>query len=95
MLEPFEFREWRIPAHMVEVLMDYIEQGVPTGGFLESILENDFVSAAGRADDDNLRALPAYAAFLATIAPDACWGSPAKVAAWLAMHQARRAEQIP
>lgn len=91
----YVFRQWAVPAPMVEVLADYIENGVPTGRFLMSVLSNQLAEAAMTADDINMANLPAYAAFLVNVAPSECWGSPAKVAAWLAQHAAARATRIP
>lgn len=79
----YRFREFEIPAHMVESLRGYVEHKWAPGGFLSAILENDFKAACGRADDDNLRALPAYAAYLVNEMPAISHGSRERVQAWL------------
>lgn len=72
-----------IPPHMLRNLAGYVERHEPVGGFLQAVLENDLKEACGRADSGNLHILWAYVAYLYNEAPSACWGSPAKVAAWL------------
>lgn len=76
-------RSYIIPEHMYYDLKMYIERRVAVGGFLSKVLENDLVGAMGRADNENMANLPAYANFLYNHAPDTCWGSPEKVKAWL------------
>jgi hypothetical protein len=61
----------------------YLERGVPGGGFLNAILENDFMSAARKADITNLERLGDYARFLRGYMPRDSYGSPAKVKAWI------------
>lgn len=74
---------YRIPGHMIDGLLSYIEDRIPQGSFLTAVLENKLVEAAHQADNQNMNALPAYANFLYNYAPRACWGSPEKVKAWL------------
>lgn len=61
----------------------YVEKGIPTGGFLERVLCNDLVGAAGAADHFNMQALDKYAGWLYNDAPRACWGSVDAVDAWI------------
>jgi hypothetical protein len=61
----------------------YIEQGVAPGSFLSAILCNDFMAAAGRADDINQRALFAYCYFLYNEAPAGCHSSESNFKHWL------------
>lgn len=86
----YYFQQWRIPPYMLAGLIRYVEDGQPPGGFLRAVLENNFVEAAGRADDHNLANLAAYAAWLHNEAPLGAWGSPAKVAAWLKQKEQER-----
>jgi hypothetical protein len=72
-----------IPERMMGGLLRYINNGVPTGNFLYSVLCNDLQHAVGYADEENLRNLPAYVMYLYNEAPSTCWGSPEKVAAYL------------
>ena len=73
----------KIPAHMREGIMLYVERRVKPGSFLMAVLENDFVQIVGRADETNIRYLPQWAELLHWEIPSKCWGSPEKVKAWL------------
>jgi hypothetical protein len=71
-----------IPPHMLSSLNAYIEFGQHVGHFLTAVLENNLSEAVGRADDENVKLLPAYVRYLYNEAPQGCWGSKAKVVAW-------------
>lgn len=73
----------KVPKHMRGGLERYVEHHIKPGRFLRAVLENDFVLAAGRADDTNQRYLMAWADTLYNEIPRGCWGSPEKVKAWL------------
>ncbi len=60
----------------------YVSTGCPTGGFLNSVLENNLKEAIGRADDDALENLPHIVAYLYNNVPGCCWGSPENVKKW-------------
>lgn len=74
-----------VPPHMLEGLLRYIEHGIAPGSFLMAVLQNDLKEACVRADEVNLRSLPAYVTALYNYAPEACWGSPQKVNEWMAV----------
>lgn len=76
-----------VPPHLVDGLLDYIVDGVPTGGFLAAVLENNFMEAFGRADFKSSFGMKNLAAFIYNHAPSDCHGNPARVAAWIARHQ--------
>jgi len=80
----YRFREFVIPDYMMEGLELYIEHGVEPGHFLSAVIKNDLADAVGRADDHNLRNLPAYVGYLYNEAPATCWGSAEKMKAWVA-----------
>jgi len=61
MSNTYSFHEFYIPPHMMDGLTRYIEHGIALGGFLTAVLENDLREACARADDINIRNLPAYA----------------------------------
>ena len=73
-----------VPEYMRAALDRYINDHAPVGDFLTAILENDYHQAIGRADENNVANLPAYANFLYNHAPHDCHGSKEKVKAWLA-----------
>lgn len=76
-----------IPPYMQEGMRGWIEGGIEPGGFLRSILKNQFAEAVLRADGINSLILRSYAHFLFTC-PSDCWGSEEKYQSWLA-HKGR------
>lgn len=52
------------PPGIVESLLLYQNHGIPTGDFLRAVIENKLLEAVGRADDQNLRALPHICAWV-------------------------------
>ena len=88
----YTFREFYIPDRMMGGIERYIEDGLPPGGFLTAILENDLEAAVSRADEENLRNIPAYVGYLYNHAPAGCWGSKEAVAKW---YEKKRDEYDP
>jgi len=84
MREPYVFRDWEIRPEMLEALDRYIHKGYRPGGFLTSVLANDFMAACQHADDINIQNLPAYAAYIYNEMPSTCHGSYEIVDAWVA-----------
>lgn len=78
------FAQGLIPSHMHEGLSRYVLRGVPPGSFMQLILANDFMAAAGRADEDNQRALFGWCRFLYNFVPGGCKGSLDAVNSWIA-----------
>ncbi len=74
-----------IPDHMIEPLAGYVYDGRPTGGFLRALLANDFMEAAGGADDKNIEAFRAYAIVFYNQLPNLCRGSYFKVDKWVSI----------
>lgn len=75
---------WRdIPPHCRDTIRMYVMHGIPMGSFLTAVFANDFMEAAGRADDVNRHALFAYATFLYNHVPSASKGSYEAVGAWI------------
>lgn len=72
-----------IPYHCRETIRLYVMRGVPMGSFCTAIFANDFMEAAGRADDENRHALFAYAQFLYNHVPSQSKGSYEAVEAWI------------
>lgn len=81
-MKSYIFQEWHIPSRMMTGIYEYIDKGYPPGSFLTAIFENNFVIACSLADEENLRNIPAYAAFLYNEAPTRCWGSVKQVQNW-------------
>jgi len=82
-MEIYRFKEFYIPERMMRSIKAYIYGRVPVGDFLTAVLENNLGEACHRADDENIKNLPAFVAYLYNNAPSTCWGSPEKVAEWL------------
>jgi hypothetical protein len=78
-----EFHGMKIPDYMADGLIRYVEDGIPPGDFLTAVLENDLSEAIGRADEANIKVIPAYVFWLYNYAPIGCWGSKAKVKSWM------------
>jgi len=55
----------------------------PVGDFLTAVLHNNLTEAVARADDENIKNLPAFVGYLYNEAPSLCWGSKERVAEWL------------
>lgn len=72
-----------VPEHTATGLIEYIVYGIPTGGFLTAVLENNLKEAVGRADHLNGRFLFEICSFLYNHAPYKCWGSRESVRNWL------------
>ena len=70
--------------NITESLERYVKYGVPTGGFLQAVLENDLCGAFSRADEENRRDLFGIVSCVYNELPSECWGSPERVRTWLA-----------
>lgn len=79
----YKFRGMMVPEHMQFSLDDYIQRHIPTGDFLREVISNNLCEACSRADDVNLRNLPAFVAYLYNNAPANCWGSPEAYKQWV------------
>ena len=75
---------WTCPEAVKNSLARYVQHGIPTGGFVRAVLENDLAAAVGRADATNVRCLPGIAAYVWQHLPVGCSGSIRAVANWIA-----------
>lgn len=73
----------RLPHRMVPGLRAYVLDKRPPGGFLAAVIANDLRGAVGRADRENLAALPLWVGFFTDHCPAECWGSNEALEAWL------------
>ena len=80
----------RCPAMIRNSIDAYVSDGLPTGDFLRSVLENDLCAAVGRADDDNLALLANIVAYAYETVPSGIYGTPAKVEAHLTEKRKQR-----
>lgn len=72
-----------LPEHMRSGISDYVERGIPPGGFLTSVLCNDLKGAFMRADEMNKRHMNEWAQFMYFYMPSVCQGSLDKVTDWI------------
>jgi len=72
-----------IKQDVINSLKRYVDQRIPTGGFLQSVLENDLMMAFGRADIENRNSLFEIASYIYNELPASCHGSPVIVQEWL------------
>jgi len=78
------------PPGVIESLKNYVEVGVPPGGFLEAVLSNDLKEAFGRADINNRYAMFDIVSYCWNHIPSQCWGSKETVTEWLKVKAAQR-----
>ncbi len=78
-----------VPETTLETLDNWAKFGLPPGGFVAAVLENDLADAVRRADSGNSAALVDIVRYMINELPSGCWGSYDKVATW---GEARRAE---
>ena len=74
----------KLPDYMRDGARRYVQHGNKPGAFLTAVLSNDFMKAFMCADYVNTAAIRDWAIWLHNDAPCACYGSPARVAAWIA-----------
>ena len=72
-----------VPEHTRDTLINYIENGLPPGSFVQAVLENNLSGAYGRADHINSQHIGTITAWIYNFAPSTCWGSEEKVSDWL------------
>jgi len=83
MLVDYEKYEDKIPPRTLKTLRNYIENGIPTGGFLYNVLLNNLMMSYGKADIENLAALGHIIMFLHNEAPWDCHGSKDRIEEWI------------
>ena len=73
-----------LPTEYRDMMRRWVEQGdEPESGFLGDVLRNDLSNAVGRADPWQLAHLRTFVSWIYNEPPAGCWGSPAKVDAWM------------
>ena len=73
----------RISPHMWGALDRYLEHGIPPGSFLEAVLANDFLGAAGRVDENNGLCLNDWARVVFNELPQRAHGSRERIGDWI------------
>ena len=82
-MKRYEFQRYYIPERMMGGIKRYVENHIEPGHFLTAVFQNNLSEAVGRADEENMANLPAYAAYLYNEVPSSCHGSPENVRQWL------------
>lgn len=72
-----------IRPEIKECLDRYVKLKIRPGHFVMAVLENNLKEAFNRADDHNRLYLSEIVRYCHNTLPANCWGSEAKVAAWL------------
>lgn len=75
---------YAVPDALTPGIVRYLHERIEPGGFLMAVLKNDLMEAAVRGDDRSIECLPGLARFLLNEAPVRSYGTPEKVAKWLA-----------
>lgn len=88
----YSFHGRTLPEDLEETLRAYVETGLPTGGFLEAVINNDLKEACGRADERNIWIIPVISAWLYNNSPSLCWGRANSFERWIERKRAERAE---
>ena len=86
-------KDYHIPRRMGPAIVNYIDNHIMPGSFLQAVFKNDLFDAVGRADWENIDDLVAYVSYLYNEAPSPCWGSPEKVKEWVAMRNHYKEER--
>lgn len=74
----------KAPNNSGDAFQRFIEEGIPTGHFLEALLSNDLAQACARADDMNQYLIFQYVRFMWNELPSSAWGSPENYKNWIA-----------
>ena len=77
----------RLPEHMRDGFMRWIEYGIEPGHFGMAIICNDLFEAFRRADSTNLARMKDIVTFFYNEAPSGCYGSKEKAIAWIKARQ--------
>ena len=88
--------DWETCPHQIRrSLKLYVDYHNPTGGFLNSVLENDLFNAVVRADPINTADLGKIVRFIRNeLEPRECFGSKENVEAWLSPQSLRRTSRV-
>ena len=71
-----------VSEETLDTLDNWAKYGLPPGGFVSAVLENDLADAVRRADSGNSAALVDIVRYLINELPMGCWGTYEKVASW-------------
>lgn len=90
----YKWLDFKIPSRIKPALDRYVKEGILPGGFLQAVISNDLTEACFRADDENLKNIPAYVHYLYNEVPMECWGSKEKMERWSINVRKKRDEEM-
>lgn len=73
----------KIPEEIKSSLKRYVDNKIPTGSFLQSVLENNLMNAVAKADYHNSKIISEICHYIYNTLPSNCYGSPEIVKEWL------------
>jgi hypothetical protein len=79
--DPHRYHE--APVHVLDSINAYVTDRQRPGGFVTAVLEDRLTVALRAADSASRRGLDDILLYVWNEIPATCWGSPARVAAWL------------
>ena len=71
------------PVHILDAINRYVQHRLRPGSFVKAVLSNSLVEALNQADPQSLRGLRDIVGYCYWEIPSPCWGSRAKVEAWI------------
>jgi hypothetical protein len=77
------FKGYQIPEHIKRQLAEYLDRGVPQGGFLYAVLTNNLHDAVGTANQEEIGCLRDIVSWVYMYAPEAATGSDARYLRWI------------
>lgn len=80
----------KIPPHIKDALLRYLQFGCPPGSFLTAVLTNDLRGALGHADKESLEALKPIWMFTVNVLPGLAVGNSDDVSRWIGNEALRR-----
>ncbi len=83
MCNEYRFRNFVISEGMRNELEGYTDDHIQPCAFLTAVIDNDLKEAVAKADDVNVKNIPAFVAYLYHEADPDCWGTPERRKAWL------------
>lgn len=89
----YTFNEFYIQDHMMEGIKRYVEDGIRPGDFLTAIICNDLTNSVWRADETNMRNIPAFVEYFYNRVPLSIWKSKENMEAWIELKQEEREKQ--
>lgn len=72
-----------LTGDVIEGLIEYVDMGIPMGGFMTALVENDLRGTVSRADSVNIQLIPVIFGFIYNECPSGCFGSVEKVSDWI------------